>query len=225
MTKLDLKNVNITSEKDWESLEKEWNSYYNYEKFRFSFDPYRKLLSNLNVIVGFGRGFWGGVDDYFYLVFHQETKKFYWYLRDIDEDTEVYFYEVNERAKILQLLQTTSIDGNFQEYNKVLNYDLLFDLSIGKTDELPENMKKVTLTELFGEDTEQLRIALMYFQPAGESNGYPHDEFEERFFFPHVQNEMDQEIDIYNNSTFHVFRKDEKMYITLNNDTFELKKV
>ena len=42
-------------------LEEDWTFYFDNQ---YDFAPYRKLLSRLNIIVGFGRGFWAGVDDY-----------------------------------------------------------------------------------------------------------------------------------------------------------------
>jgi hypothetical protein len=218
---LELEKVNITTEEDWNALEKEWDGYFDHE---YSFTPYKDLLSKLNIIVGFGRGFWGGAHGYFYLVYHTETKNYYWYLRNIESDKDVYFYKVDDKADIFALLRTKSIKGNFDEFDNELDFNTLYPLSIGEQTNLPEYLTPVPLTDIFGEDTEQLRIALMYFRPGEYGSRYPHLEFHERFFLPVYQNELDKTVQAYNQGPFHVFREENQLLIQLNNDIYELKK-
>ncbi|MCK1999917.1 hypothetical protein MZM54_00790 [[Brevibacterium] frigoritolerans] len=219
---LNLKNINITIDEDWEMLKEEWNDYFDNE---LSFSPYHKLLSKLNIIVGFGRGFWRGVDGYFYLVYHKENQRFYWYLRNNESDTDIYFYEVDEHSGILELLRTKSYEENFAEFDVELNFGTLYLLSIGETNETSGEMSPVPLSTLFGEDTEQLRIALMYFYPGSYGSKYPHKEFLKRFFLPAYQQKIDEKIQSYNKGSFNVFRKGDSIYIQLQEDIYELKKV
>lgn len=219
---LKLKNINITTDEDWETVRNDWNDYFDNE---CSFSPYRRLLSKLNVIVGFGRGFWRGVDGYFYLVYHKENRKYYWYLRNNESDTEIYFYEVEEQSAILELLRTKSYVKNFEEFDAILNFGALYLLSIGETNEMTRELSPASLTSLFGEDSEQLRIALMYFYPGSYGSNYPHKEFLKRFFLPAQQQGLDEKIESYNKGSFNVFRKGDNTYIQLQEDTFELKKL
>lgn len=218
---LDLKKVNIANDEDIKEVENEWNFYFDN---KHSFLPYKEKLSKLNIIVGFGRGFWAGVHSYSYLTYHVELDKFYWYLRDVESDQDVFFYELEEDAAILKLLKTKVIEKNFDEFDKVLNYDNLHYLSLGK-EILKLNLKRVTLKELFGEDTEKLRIALMEYQPASRGSKYPHKEFHKKYFVPALQKELDKQIENYNKGSFEVYRKRNNLYIKINDEHFHLKKI
>ena len=219
---MNLKEINITSKKDWESLEEKWNNYFSNE---IPFSPYKQLLSKLNIIVGFGRGFWSGVHGYFYLVYHKEKDRFYWYLRDIESDDNVHFYEVDENEPIFDLLKTTPIEKNFKEFDAALDFSTLYRMSIGDTNELPENVKPASLVELFGEDTEQLRIALMYFYPGNHGSRYPHREFHQRFFKPFYEKKLDEAIQTFNQNPNPIYRKESDLFLDFNGDTYQLVKV
>lgn len=218
---LDFKNINITMTEDWKVLKREWEYYFDGE---YAFEPYQELLSKLNIIVGFGRGFWSGTHGYFYLVFHKDTQKFYWYLRDIESDDKVFFYEIEENSEIFSLLNSKSIDGHFDEFDSVLDFKTLHPLSIGNTENMKDGFKMATLTELFGEDTKRLRMALMYFSPASQGSHYPHGEFHKQYFLPKQRDELEVQARAYNEGTFHVFREDNNLYIQLNEDVFKLVK-
>lgn len=226
---LQLNTVNITLQEDLEEVERDWKGHFEDEEVtgeEMDFAPYKKMLEKLQIIVGFGRGFWGGDKSYSYLVYHSETKRYYWYLRDVESDDSVYFYEINKNAEILELLQTLSIPNHFREFDAVLTSNMLWDLSHGNTEDMPSDLKTVPLTVLFGEDTEALRVALMYFYPGNYGSKYPHEEFHNRFFTPSYQKEVDKEVEAYNQShTFHVFRSGNKLMIELDDTVFELKKV
>lgn len=226
---LQLNKVNITSEEDWKEVEQDWKGWFEDEEAseeKMDFAPYKEMLEKLQVIVGFGRGFWGGVSDYYYVVYHSETKRYYWYLRDIESDTSVYFYEIHRNAEILELLQTTSIPGYYDEFDKALDFEVLWELAHGNAVEMKHNVKAVSLTELFGEDTEELRVALMHFFPGSYGSRYPHHEFHNRFFNPAYQKQLDKEVEAYNQlESIHVFRKGNKLMIQMNDEVFELKKV
>ncbi|PGK51764.1 hypothetical protein CN918_28650 [Priestia megaterium] len=221
MTNLDLTKVNITSEEDWMMLKEEWTYYFDNQH---DFAPYRKLLSRLNIIVGFGRGFWASVDDYFYLTYHQDKGQYYWYVRNIEKDDEVYFYKVANNAPILDLLTKKAIEDNFREYDEILDYSLLYTMSNGEVDKLPAHISPVELADVFGEDSLQLRMALMNFGPGSQGSMYPHLEFHHRFFKSALGQTMDKMIDKYNSGTFKVFREGECLFVQLNDDVFELTK-
>lgn len=224
--KLDFTNINIAEEVDFENIQEEWEFLcedYIEEGKDFSF--YKDLLSKLNIIVGFGRGFWAGVKYYFYLVYHKETKKFYWYLRNYETDYGVYFYEIKKDAEIFNLLQTKSIRYNWNEFDEILDFNTLYVLSLGTypdIKEIQDNYKPTPLEEIFGEDTKQLRIALMCFNPASSGSKYPHKEFDKIYFDPIHKKRLDKQVDEYNKGEFEVFRKNNTLYIKLNGDTFKL---
>lgn len=219
---IDLKNVNIADANDFKRLEEVWNEHFDFEH---SFEPYKEKISTLNIIVGFGRGFWAGVHDYFYLVYHTKKNRFYWYLRNIESDSDIYFYELDENTNILNLLKTSAIEGNFDEFDDALNYNVLYSLSVGDIKKTPQDMKSTSLNDLFGEDTEQLRIALMNYRPATLGSKYPHKEYHLNYFLPAYHKIQDNLINEYNAGTFEVSRIEDKLFIKLNDDTFELKKI
>ena len=228
---LQLNTVNITLQEDWKEVERAWKGWFEDEdevknEREMNFKPYKEMLEKLQVIVGFGRGFWRGDDSYYYLVYHTETKRYYWYLRDVESDDSVYFYKINKDAKILQLLQTLAIPSHFDEFDEALQPDVLWDLAHGNTEDMPHDFKSVSLAELFGEDTEELRVALMYFSPGDYGSKYPHHEFHNRFFLPSYQKRLDKEVEVYNQSeSVKIFREGNKLMMYVDNDLFELKKV
>ena len=135
------------------------------------FESIQDQLSKLNIIVGFDQGLPGGSDDYFYMVYHKEKDRFYWYLRSCGNNQDVYFYEVTNESEILELLQAKPVDRR-----------TLHRLSTGETTFIPPSLRKIMLFELFGEDTEHLRFALTSFYPGGTGSKYPYREFHERYF-------------------------------------------
>lgn len=211
---IDIKKVNIASEEDLKEVEKEWNDYFDHE---YTFLPIKEALSKLNIVVGFGRGFWAGVHGYSYLVYHRERDSFYWYLRDIESDQTVYFYEIPDDATILQLLKTKAIKDQFDAYDEALNF--------GNIKRITEEYKLTPLNDLFGEDTKQLRIALMQYQPGSYGSTYPHEEYHEKYFLPAYEKALDEKIKDYNKNLFTVYREKGKLYIQLGEDRFEMKKV
>lgn len=214
---LDLRTVNITNELDLHRTKEEWDHKFNGE---FNFSPYKKQLEKINVIVGFGYGFWGGVDEHYYIVYHPKNNKFYWFVKGINEDTDVFFYEVPEEDELLSLLKTKSISKNFDLYNKVLDFDSLYPASKG---EFPEGKyTKVSLNELFNEDTEHLRIALNYFSPG---QFYPHKRFEKQYFLPAYHRKIDKLLKDPSINSVGIYRKNEDLYVDFNNSSYKLVKV
>lgn len=215
---IDLKEVNIANEEDIKEVEDEWNYYFDNQ---YSFSPYKEKLLKINIIVGFGRGFWAGVHGYSYLIYHKELDKFYWYLRDIESDKDVFFYEIEQKHQIFSMLKNMPIEQNFDVYDHVIDYGVLYALSCGNISEIPKEYKAVDLKELFGEDTEQLRIALMEYRPATRDT-YPHQEFHRKVFVPAFQNKLNNKARQYNQSYFNVFRNGEELCINLDGDIFKL---
>lgn len=219
--KLELKKVNIAKNEDYIELKEKFYEYFDQE---IPFEPIKEKLSNLNIVSGFGRGFWAGVHGYFYVVYHKENDKFYWYLQNIESDEDVYFYELRDDAYILKLLQSKPIEKNFYDYDAAANYGDLYPLSVGKKDKIPEYLKEVSLEELFREDTEELRVALMEFRPATQGTKYPHREFDIQYSLPAYKNQLDDQVKKYNQSEYTIFRKGEQLYIDLDGDVFKLEK-
>ena len=145
-------------------------------------------------------------------------------MRNIEKDDEVYFYELDNDAPILDLLTTKSIEDNFREYDKILDYSLLYTMSNGKVDKLPAHIRPVELADVFGEDSLQLRMALMDFGPGSQGSMYPHLEYHRRFFEPALGQAIDKMVNRYNNGTFKVFRERGQLFVQLNGDVYELTK-
>ncbi|MFP7486528.1 hypothetical protein SFC65_20400 [Priestia filamentosa] len=102
----------------------------------------------------------------------------------------MFFYEFPAGDPILTLLRTTSIRKNYRLFNACLDFNLLYEMSVGNIKEIPSIYRKSSLNELFGEDTEILRTALMESNP-GAYYEHPHNEFEERFFNPALYKQID----------------------------------
>lgn len=229
MSNIDFTNVNISFPDDVEQVESGFFDYFSDEECKESFSPYKEKLAQLHTIVGFGRGFWAGVSDYFYLMYHKGTKKFYWFLKNNESDSDVYLYEINESDAIFALLSHYSIEANFELYDKTLDYNALYYLSVGKESNLSkeqtERYRYTPLTDIFGEDTEELRIALMNYYPASSGSFYPHKEYEKQILAPLLKEQLQQQVATYNASDFQVFEKNNGLYITFGDDTFKLTKL
>lgn len=215
------KNVNITLKEDWKELEEAWNDHFDNDE---DFLPIKQCLSDLNIIVGFGRGFWSGIDGYYYLTYHKLLEKYFWYVRDNESDSDVYFYEIDEEAPIFQLLRTLPIEKNFQAYDVELDFPTLYWLSKGNTDHLPPNMHEVSLEDVFGMDNEQLRAALMYFYPGSYGSYYPHLLFHQQYFFPYLQKKLDKFVEE-NNHSLKLFRRNAQLFIKIKGEEYKLTKV
>lgn len=213
---------------DLESTKEIWLDYFE-EEDEVVFLPYEEKLLALQVIVGFGRGFWAGVHGYSYIVYHTSTDKFYWFLRDVESDDAVYFYEISSNDELFHLLNNYSTHAHFELYDEALDYEVLYALGKGEQEELTKEQKarykEVSLHELFGEDTEKLRLALMEFRPGSWGSHYPHKEFDKKAFSPIEKERLQKQAENYNNGNFHVFEKNKTLYISLGDDTFKLTKV
>lgn len=219
---MDLKTVNIASEMDWSILKYDWME--KWHKDGNSFERIREIMSQVNVVVGFGRGFWKGVSGYSYLVFSPKNDAFYWYVHHSDEEDQVSFYRIPDDARILELLKTKVIEENFEEYDRTVSYSTMYTLT-KRYDNVPysgSQYKLTELTEVFGEDTEELRAALAIFHPAASGNNYPHIEYQEGHFKPFIEQQMKRLAEAYNTEDKKVFSHKRDLFIEIGGETFKL---
>ena len=217
MNTLDFRKIDIAQEEDWKELENEWNDYTGGDEGPFA--PIREKLSSFQTIVGFGRGFWGGAEDYHYLIYHKETDRFYWYLRNIQTDTDVRFYEFDTSSPLLSYFKEYSTEQQFHTYDTALRMHGLDAMAQGRDAKTPFREKPVSLSTLFGEDTHGLRIALMQFRPGGK---YPHRTFSKRFYEPYAREEKYKKASRLNNGPFRVVLDEDELYIVIGEETFKL---
>lgn len=238
---MNLKAVNITEEIDWAELKSEWVHTLGFDSE--SFNHVRDVMSQVNIVVGFGQGFWSGVTSCYYLVYHPQKDQFFWYLRDVDKTDFVSFCRIRDDKKILQLLKTKGIEAHYNEYDREVDFIKMYNLSKRKvgifeksevinntlhttevqyTDVFAPEYEYVSLEEIFGEDTRELRCALSLFYPGATGNSYPHIVYQEGHFKPFFIQHAKEMADWYNQKEKHVFSRKQDLFIEIDGTVFKL---
>lgn len=218
---MDFKKINIMTEGYAHDLEDIWRRDYREDSLEEDFIPYRENILKLNFIVGFGRGFWAGVDSYYYIVYHEINDKFYWFTKNEESDKDIYFHELKEDDKIFSLLESTPIGRNFKAYDKALDYGKLFKYSRGES---VEGVEAEKLENLFGSYPSDFENILMELNPASKSAEYPHSAFDKSYLSPMLKESSSKKADELNLKEKKVFSDKGKLFIQIGNEVYSLKK-